>query len=109
MITIDDFKKVEITIGEILEVEIVENADKLLKFKVDFGDETRQIVSGIRQFFEDPQKLVGKKVPFVTNLQPRVIKGLESNGMILAVSDKNRDGFSLLEASENISAGSRIS
>ena len=82
-INIDDFYKVEITIGKILEVEVVENADKLLKLKVDTGEEEpRQIVSGIRAFFEDPQELVGKRVPFATNLEPRTIKGLESNGML---------------------------
>lgn len=109
-ITIDDFAKVEITVGEILEVEAVENADKLLKLKVEIGEEEpRQILSGIREFYEDPQVLVGKRVPFATNLAPRVIRGLESNGMIIAVSDKNGNGFSLLEAGENISPGSKIS
>jgi methionyl-tRNA synthetase len=109
-ITIDDFHKVEITIGKILEVDIVEDADRLLKLKVDLGEEgPRQIISGIREFFEDPQELVGKRVPFATNLQPRTIKGLESNGMIVAVSDKEGNGFSLLEAGENISPGSKIS
>lgn len=109
MINIDDFKKIEITIGEILEVEIVEGADKLLKLKVDVGEENpRQILSGIREYFEDPQDLVGKKVPFATNLEPRVIRGLESNGMIIAVSDKNGKGFSLLSVGDNISAGSKI-
>lgn len=108
-ISIDDFKKVEITIGKILEVEVVENADKLLKLKVDLGEEDpRQIISGIRGFFEDPQELVGKKVPFATNLEPRIIKGLESNGMIVAVSDKDGNGFSLLNVGDNISPGSKI-
>ena len=109
-ISIDDFHKVEITIGQIKEVEVVENADKLLKLKVDTGEgELRQVVSGIREFFEDPQELVGKRVPFATNLKPRTIKGLESNGMIVAVSDKDGGGFSLLNADDNISPGSKIS
>ena len=110
MISIDEFKKVEITIGKILAVEIVPDADKLLKLTVDLGEEVpRQIVSGIRTFFEDPQSLVGKLCPFATNLEPRTIRGFESNGMIMAVSDKNGNGFSLLQADENISPGSRIS
>lgn len=109
-ISIDDFKKIEVTIGKILAVEIVPDADKLLKLTVDLGEEApRQIVSGIRAYFEDPQTLVGKRVPFATNLAPRVIKGLESNGMIMAVNDKEGNGFSLLEAGDNITPGSRVS
>ncbi|MFA7193612.1 MAG: methionine--tRNA ligase subunit beta [Candidatus Paceibacterota bacterium] len=108
-ISIDQFKAVQIKIGKILSVEIVPDADKLLKLSVDMGEESpRQILSGIRMYFEDPQSLVGKKVPFVANLAPRVIRGLESNGMILAVNDKDGNGFSLLEVGENISAGSLV-
>ncbi|MFT5179706.1 MAG: methionyl-tRNA synthetase [Candidatus Paceibacteria bacterium] len=107
-ITYDDFKKVEIKIGEILEVEVVEDADKLLKLKVDFGEEnTRQILSGIREYFEDPQSLVGKKCPFVTNLEPRTIRGFESDGMIAAVSDD--ETFSLLNVDGDIKVGSNVS
>lgn len=109
-ISIDDFKKVEITIGQIKDVEVVEGADKLLKLTVDLGEEEpRQIVSGIREYFEDPQSLIGKRVPFATNLEPRTIRGLESNGMIVAVSDKEGNGFSLLQAGDNITPGSKIS
>ncbi len=109
-ISIDEFKKIEVTIGQILAVEIVPNADKLLRLTVDLGEaEPRQIVSGIRAYFEDPQTLVGKRVPFATNLEPRVIKGLTSNGMIMAVSDKEGNGFSLLEVGDNITPGSRVS
>lgn len=108
-ISIDQFKDVEIKIGKILSVEIVPDADKLLKLEVDMGEESpRQILSGIRMYFEDPQVLVGKRVPFVANLAPRTIRGLESNGMILAVDDKDGNGFSLLEVPENIGAGSRV-
>ncbi|MBP9763341.1 MAG: methionine--tRNA ligase subunit beta [Candidatus Pacebacteria bacterium] len=108
-ISIDQFKDIQIKIGKILSVEIVPDADKLLKLSVDMGEESpRQILSGIRMYFEDPQSLVGKKVPFVANLAPRVIRGLESNGMILAVNDKDGNGFSLLEVGENISAGSLV-
>jgi methionyl-tRNA synthetase len=93
-ISIDQFKNVEIKIGKILSVEIVPDADKLLKLSVDMGEEEpRQILSGIRMYFEEPQILVGKKVPFVANLAPRTIRGLESNGMILAVNDKDGNGF----------------
>ena len=85
MITIDDFKKVEITIGEILSAEKVPDTDKLLKLAVDFGAEKRQVISGIAEYFPDPSVLIGKRCPFATNLEPRVIRGLESQAMILAV------------------------
>ena len=107
MINFDDFKKVEIKIGEIVEVEQIEGSEKLLKLKVSFGEEERQILSGIKNFYEDPQVLVGKKVPFVTNLEPRKMMGFESQGMILAVLDG--DNFSLLEANPQISSGAQVS
>lgn len=108
MINYDDFKKVELKVGEIKEVEVVEDADKLLKLTVDLGEEEpRQIVSGIRKFFDNPQDLVGVKCPFVTNLEPREIRGLVSNGMIAAVLDG--DNFSLLKVEKEISVGSRVS
>jgi methionyl-tRNA synthetase len=76
MISYDDFAKLEIRIGEIKTVAIVEDADKLLRLTVDFGEESpRQIISGIRTYFDDPQWLVGKKCPFLTNLEPRTIRG----------------------------------
>lgn len=110
MISYDEFKKVEMTIGKILSVEEVPDTDKLLRLIVDVGeDEPRQIVSGIKLYFDDIQTLVGKRVPFVTNLEPRMIRGLESNGMIVAVSDKDGNGFSLLEADDCISPGSTLS
>jgi methionyl-tRNA synthetase len=75
----------------------VENTDKLLRLSVDFGEETpRQVVSGIAGYFPDEQVLVGKKCPFVTNLAPRTIRGLESQAMIVAVHTAE-DAFSLLE------------
>ena len=86
MITIDDFDKVEMKIGEILKCEKVEGSDKLLKSQVKIGDETRQIVSGIHKWYE-PADMVGKKVLVVTNLKPAKLKGELSEGMILAAED----------------------
>lgn len=108
MISIDDFKKVEIRIGKILSAEKVEGADKLLRLSVDFAEEApRQIVSGISAYFPDPSVLVEKRCPFAVNLEPRTIRGLESNGMILAVG--NADGFfSLLESSPDTPPGSVV-
>jgi methionine--tRNA ligase beta chain len=96
-ISIDDFKKVEIRIGEIISAEKIEGSDKLLKLKVNFGTEERQVLSGISAYFPDPQELVGKKCPFVTNLAPRVMMGLESQAMILATGGDGETPFSLFE------------
>jgi methionine--tRNA ligase beta chain len=85
MATIDDYKKLEIKVGKILSAEKIEGSEKLLKLEVDFGEEKRQIVSGIAKAYE-PEHLLGKEAVFITNLEPRVIMGLESQGMILAVS-----------------------
>lgn len=109
MITYDDFARVEMRIGEIKAVEVVEDADRLLKLTVDLGEEApRQIVSGIRAYFPDLEVLVGKKCPFVANLEPRTIRGLESNGMIMA-AHTDADQFSLLEVASEIPAGTKIS
>ena len=107
MISYEDFAKLDIRIGIILSVDIVEDADKLLRLMVDVGEEApRQIVSGIRTFFEDPQTLVGMACPFLVNLEPRVIRGLESQGMILAASNENE--FALLSPHAKLTAGTRI-
>jgi len=84
-ITIDDFLKVELRVGEVKVAEKVKGADKLLRMEVDIGSEVRQIVAGIAKAYE-PEKLIGRKVVIVTNLQPRKLRGLESNGMIVAAS-----------------------
>ncbi len=113
MITYDDFAKVEIKIGLIQSVEIVEGADKLLKCMVDVGDVDaegnkvlRQILSGIREYLDDPQLLVGKKFPYVVNLAPRTIRGLESHGMILAAS--HEDTLALLAPTNDVPPGTKI-
>ncbi len=127
MISYDEFSKIEMKVGKILSAEPVPKSDKLLKLSVDFGvipqvvppventepapavadvREVRQIISGIAKHFSDIQNLVGKKCMFVTNLAPRMLMGLESNGMILAVSTE--DGkFSLLEPLSDIPEGTK--
>jgi len=85
-ITIDDFSKVELRVGQILTAERIPKADKLLRFTIDLGEaEPRQILAGIAQYYE-PEKLVGRKVIVVANLAPRKMRGLESQGMILAAA-----------------------
>jgi methionyl-tRNA synthetase len=83
-ISIEEFKKIVIQVGEVLDAQKIEGADKLLKLSVSFGGEVRQVVSGIALYFQNPSELVGKRVAFVTNLKPRIIRGLESQAMILA-------------------------
>ena len=83
MINILDFTKLDIRIGTILSAEVVPEADKLLKFQIDLGDRQVQIVSGVRPYFADPEVLVGRQVPVLVNLEPRTIKGVESQGMVL--------------------------
>ncbi len=84
-ITIDDFAKVELRVAQVVSAERVPGADKLLKLIVDVGSETRQILAGIAKAYS-PENLVGRKIVIVANLQPRKMRGLESNGMLLAAS-----------------------
>ncbi len=103
----DDFAKLQIVIGEILSVETIEGADKLLKLSVNVGEETpRQILSGIRMFFPDHTVLVGKKCPFLINLAPRTIRGLESQGMILAAGEG--ETFALMHPSDDLAPGTPV-
>lgn len=105
LITFEDFKKVEIRIGKILSCEKVEGADKLLKLLVDFGEFQRQIVSGIAESFT-AEELVGKKLPFIVNLEYRKFKGEESQGMLMAI---DADGKTvLLEPVEDVKEGTEV-
>ena len=107
MISLEDFKKIDIVVGKILQVEKIPNTDKLLKLSVDLGEQNpRVIVSGISLYFPDCSVLVGKKCMFVANLEPKIIRGIESQGMILAVSSED-DIFSLLEPNSEIPTGTR--
>lgn len=84
MINIDDFAKIEIRMGKILSAEKVEGSEKLLKLMVDLGEESpRQILSGISKAVPDPASIAGKMVPVLANLAPRMMMGMESQGMIL--------------------------
>jgi methionine--tRNA ligase beta chain len=120
MITIDDFKKVEIRAGRILTAEKVEGSDKLLKLKVDFGPDsapsfggTKQVISGIAKYI-NPEELVGTICAFVTNLEPREIMGLKSEAMIMAASTSSgqavsgKNFFSLLKLESDVPPGSIV-
>lgn len=106
LITIDDFDKVELKIGTIIEADLHPKADKLLVFQVKIGDETRQIVSGIKKWYS-PSDLVGKDVVVCTNLKPVKLRGIESHGMLLA-ADKD-DKLSLLTTISEVGNGALIS
>jgi tRNA-binding protein len=93
-ISIDDFGKVDVKVGTVKSAEAVEGSAKLLRLMVDLGEESpRQIVSGIAKYVESPESLVGRQLSFVTNLQPRTIFGLESNGMLFAVGEGDSFAF----------------
>ena len=105
-IGIEDFAKVEMRVGIVKSAERVAGADKLLKLMVDIGDEVRQVVAGIATAYE-AERLVGRKVVVVTNLQPRKLRGVESNGMILAASTP--DGQPVLASFlEEVPVGARL-
>jgi methionyl-tRNA synthetase len=105
-ISIDDFAKVEMKIGKILLAEKVEGSEKLLKLSVDFGESApRQVLSGIGKHVT-PEDLIGQTFPFVTNLAPRKMMGLESQAMILAASDDT--GLALLKPSIELKPGTHL-
>jgi methionine--tRNA ligase beta chain len=111
MITYDEFKKIEVRAGKILTAEKIPDTDKLLRLTVDFAEKDeagapkpRQIVSGISAYFPDPAVLVGRTCMFVTNLEPRMIRGFQSNGMLFALSDEEGN-FSILEPNSSIKPG----
>jgi methionyl-tRNA synthetase len=106
-ISIEDFAKVEMRVGEIISAERIPKADKLLKLQVDIGTEVRQVLAGIAQYYE-PEKLVGMKVVVVTNLQPRKMRGLESNGMIVAASVGEEGKPVLATFQEDVPKGSKL-
>jgi methionyl-tRNA synthetase len=106
-ITIDDFAKVELRVAQVKVAERVKGADKLLRLEVDLGTETRQIVAGIAKAY-DPEKLIGRKVVIVANLAPRKLRGLESQGMIVAASFGD-DGVPVLAGFlEDVPVGARL-
>ena len=124
IVSFDDFKKIDIRIGKIISAERVDGSDKLLKLEVDFGGEPmeiqtmgedavkqeivpirRQILAGIAQFYA-PEALIGKECPFAYNLAPRMMKGLESQGMLMCPSGEA--GPVLLHPDKEIPAGSIV-
>lgn len=106
MVSFDEFKKLKIVTAKVLEVEDHPNADKLYVMKIDLGNETRQIVAGIRAFYKK-EDLIGKHVVVVKNLEPATIRGVESNGMLLATKDDK--SLAVLVPEKEVKIGSPIS
>lgn len=113
-ISIEEFKKMDIRVGTIREVEPVPETDKLLKCQIDFNEvdeegnkKFRQIISGIRESYPDYGKLIGKQVLYIVNLLPRTIKGFESNGMLMAVDGTDGKPVFLVPEVE-VGVGSKV-
>ena len=105
-IGIDDFSKVELRVGQVKAAEKVKGADKLLRLEVDMGNEVRQVVAGIAEAYA-PETLVGRKVVIVANLAPRKLRGLESNGMVLAASPEGGKPM-LVSVPDDVPPGTKV-
>jgi methionyl-tRNA synthetase len=106
MISIEEFRKIELRVATIKSAEPHPNADKLLVLQIDLGGEPRQICAGIRNHYT-PQELVGKQIVVVANLETAKLRGLDSQGMLLAASDEGR--VIILTPEKNVQAGARVS
>lgn len=106
MITIEDFLKLDIRIGTIISAEKIPEGDRLLKLIVDMGEEKRQIMAGVAESYPNPEELIGKQIPIIVNLEPRMLRGYESQGMMVAAGDSER--VALLHPSKNIPNGSKL-
>ncbi len=107
-ISIEEFGKIEVKVGTVRLAERVPETDKLLRLLVDFNEEAgpRQIVSGIAAYVSEPETLVGRQLAFVTNLEPRTIRGLESNGMLFAVG--SGESFAFLTPDRVVPPGTSV-
>ena len=107
-VSFKDWQKLDLRTGEILEVEEIKGSDKLYKLKVDLGTETRIIVSGLKPYYTK-EELEGKKCIVFTNLEPRTIKGIKSEGMVLAASNEDFSEVNLLQAEGVVELGWKVS
>lgn len=106
-ITYDDFAKLDIRVGTVLAAELIPDTDKLFKCTIDFGDfGQRTIVSGIA-LFRKPEEIIGKQLPYIVNLAPRMLRGVESQGMLLAAAPGG-EGLSLLIPDTQIPNGTQL-
>jgi len=104
-ITIEDFKKLDLRVAEIVNAEKIEGADKLLKLTINIGDETRTLAAGIAEYYK-PEELIGKKIIVIKNLKPRKLRGVLSQGMLLAATTENT--IAILTPDKDVPTGTRI-
>ena len=105
MIKFEDFQKLDLRVGKIVEAEKVEGSEKLIKLKVDIGGEERQLVAGIGKVYS-PEDLIEKEIIVLANLEPKVLFGIESRGMLLAAEDG--ENIALLMPDKEVKPGSRV-
>ena len=106
MLTIDEFAKVELKVATIVAAEAHPNADRLLVLRIDLGDETRQLVAGIRAHYQ-PEELIGKQIVVVANLEPAKLRGVESQGMLLAATDAE-GRLAIVTPEKPVAAGAKV-
>ena len=104
----DEFLRLDMRVGTVIQSEVHPNADKLIVLQVDLGTEKRQIIAGLRAHY-DPAALVGKQIIVVTNLAPRMMRGMESKGMLLAASSADHAQVIVLAPERPIEPGARVS
>ena len=104
-INFEEFQKIDLRVGKIIEAEKIEGTDKLLKLKVDLGEEKRQLVAGIAKFYQ-PEDLIGKEIVVVANLEPKILRGVESQGMLLAADVEGKPV--LLKPDQEVPPGTKI-
>ncbi len=107
-ISFEDFKKLDIRVGEIITAEEIPGADRLYKVKVNIGEEDRELVAGIKAFYT-VDSLIGKKIVVLTNLEPKVIRGVQSHGMLLAASLPDKSDLAILTIEKLLPSGSPVS
>jgi len=107
-ITFDDFAKLDLRVATILSAEHVPKADKLLKLRIKIGDEERSLAAGIAEYYK-PEELVGKKIVVVANLEPRKLRGIESQGMLLAAGSKETGACVLISHEKEVDDGVKVS
>ncbi|MBI1985049.1 MAG: methionine--tRNA ligase [Candidatus Wildermuthbacteria bacterium] len=105
IVSLADLQKLDIRIGKVLHAERIADTNKLIRLEIDFGVETRQVITGMAEFFE-PSHFIGKEIPVIVNLSPRNIQGIESQGMILAVEAAGRPV--LLYPEQEVPPGSMV-
>jgi len=107
MISFEEFKKLDLRVAKVIKVEPIESSKNLLRLEIDLGNEKRQIVAGIAQFYQ-PKDLIGKEIVVIANLEPKILFGLESKGMLLAAEDEEQKKPVLLIPDEKVPPGTKI-